>query len=244
MKFTYDEYKYSLELLEENNYTFCDYTDYSNLERCVILRHDVDFSLNKTLDIARIENIKNIKATYFILLSTNFYNIFSRESFEILKELTYLGHNIGLHFDERRYDIADYKSLDFYINKEKNILEDMLEKRVYAVSMHRPSKWILESDIELNNIINTYSNCFLKEFKYLSDSRMVWREDVLDIIAKEAYERLHILTHPFLYSDKEETIEEKLVCFIKRSRTERYNNIKDNFKDIESVISDIDIILR
>lgn len=242
MDFYNASYMYLIDLLREKEYHFCNYTNHNNYKKCVILRHDVDFTLEKALDFARIENGKNVTSTYFVLLSTNFYNVFSKESFEILREIKALGHDIGLHFDEKRYEISDVNSLGYYILKESRALEELLGNKILTVSMHRPSKWILENDIKLDGIINTYSNYFFKDFKYLSDSRMFWREDVLDIVEKESYDRLHILTHPFWYSNKEETMKEKLLDFVINAKVDRYNNIKGNFREIEHVLKEEDLI--
>lgn len=242
MNFTYNEYEKLLDLLKEKNYKFCDFRTCSEEKRCVILRHDVDFTLNKALELARFENSKNIKSTYFILLSTSFYNIFSKASYEIVNEIVGLGHRIGLHFDEKRYKIADLDSLESYINYEKSTIENLIGCRIEAVSMHRPSNWILENDIQFNGLINTYSKHFIQNIKYLSDSRMFWREDVFEIVEKVLYQKLHILTHPFWYSYKEETMKDKIVDFIQSSKLERYNSIEENFRALEEVISYDDIL--
>lgn len=104
--------------------------------------------------------------------------------------------------------------------------------------MHRPSKWILENDIQFEGIINSYSKKFLSDFKYLSDSRMHWREDILGIIESEQYDKLHILTHSFWYSDENETINEKLVKFIDKAKIERYYSLKDNIRDLDEIINE------
>lgn len=171
-----------------------------------------------------------------ILLSTEFYNIFSKKSYKILKEIKDLRHDIGLHFDEKRYEINSLKDLEYWVKKEVSCLESLIDCSIYVVSMHRPSKWILENDIRFERIINSYSKTFFEEFKYLSDSRMYWREDVIRIIENQQYNKLHILTHPFWYSDKEETMKEKLINFINNSKMERYYNIKDNLRNIEEVL--------
>lgn len=238
MDFTYNEYEKLLDLLKEKNYKFCDFRTCSEEKRCVILRHDVDFTLNKAFELAKFENSKNIKSTYFILLSASFYNIFSKASYEIVNEIVGLGHRIGLHFDEKRYKIAGLDSLESYINYEKSIIENLIECQIEAVSMHRPSKWILDNNIQFNGLINTYSKHFIQNIKYLSDSRMFWREDVFEIVKKESYEKLHILTHPFWYSDRAETMKEKLFDFINSSRVERYDSIKNNFRNIEDVLNE------
>lgn len=208
MKFLYNQYRSILRLLREKGYSYADYSNYGDFDKSVILRHDVDFSPSKALKMAQIEKDAEVQATYFILLSTEFYNVFSKEVSEIIKQIISLGHNIGLHFDEKKYEVNDKESLEFYINKEKEILEKMLDIEIQAVSMHRPSKWVLENDLQFDNIINTYSQEFFKNFKYLSDSRMNWREPALKIIEEGSFNRLHILTHPFWYSDEDESMKE------------------------------------
>lgn len=238
MEFTYDGYLRLIDLLKEKNYHFCDYLNFDKYDKTVIFRHDIDNSLNKALEIAKLEYENNITSTFFVLLSTNFYNVFSRESNEILKEIMELGHQIGLHFDEKRYEISSIKELEYWVERESDILRNAIDKEINVVSMHRPSKWILENDIQFKGIINSYSKKFLSDFKYLSDSRMHWREDVLGIIESEKYDKIHILTHSFWYSDKNETIDEKLVKFIDESKMERYFSLKDNIRDLDEIINE------
>jgi len=242
MDFLYKIYIDLLDLLKEKGYHFCGYKNHENFKRCVILRHDVDFSLEKALQFAKIENENNVKSTYFVLLSTNFYNVFSKESGDILKEIQNLGHDIGLHFDEKKYEITNIDTLQYYILKESKVLEEAIENKIESVSMHRPSKWILDNDIKLDGIINSYSNYFFKEFKYLSDSRMFWREKVLEIVEKANYDKLHILTHPFWYDNHKETTKEKLFDFVLNAKAERFNNIKNNFREIETVLKEEELV--
>ena len=89
-----------------------------------------------------------------------------------------LGHQIGLHFDEKVYNIKNPKDLNYHINMEAELIEKYFNFEIYAVSMHKPSKWIIKDDIKLNNYINTYRKIYLEDFKYISDSRMEWRENV------------------------------------------------------------------
>lgn len=102
--------------------------------------------------------------------------------------------------------------------------------------MHRPSRWILESGIEFENIINSYSKTFFSDFKYLSDSRMHWREDVMDIICEKKFDKLHILTHPFWYSDAAENMKYKVSSFINNANQERYEEMKDNIRDLDEIL--------
>lgn len=79
MKFTYDAYKNMILLLEEHGYTFCNYLNYKRYDKSVIMRHDVDNDLEKALKFSEIEYEMGISSTYFVLVTSNFYNIFSKK---------------------------------------------------------------------------------------------------------------------------------------------------------------------
>lgn len=236
MEFTYRAYTDLVQLLRDERYEFCSYHDVEKFKKTFILRHDVDFTIEKALEMAILENEIGVKSTYFVLLSTDFYNVFSKESFEKLEKIMSLGHEIGLHFDEKRYDIKSVEDMSFHVKKETNILGELLNKEIKVISMHRPSKLVLESDIHFENLINSYSSFFFKSVKYLSDSRMNWREDVYGVIKSNKFNKLHILTHPFWYSNGTETLENKLKKFLNKAIRDRYNIMNDNFKDLNEVV--------
>lgn len=112
MDFTYDGYIGLIDLLKSKGYIFSNYVNCHEFDKTIIMRHDVDMSLNKALEFAKLEYDNNIKSTYFVLISTNFYNVFSKESRDILNEIRALGHDIGLHFDEKKYNINNFKDLE------------------------------------------------------------------------------------------------------------------------------------
>lgn len=238
MRFTIDGYVELLKLLRENNYNIADYQDFQKYKRCVILRHDVDFDLQQALSMAKVEYQYRVKSTYFILLTSNFYNIYSCRNRRIIAEIQNMGHTIGLHFDEMAYPkdagIADKIEQD--IRKELCILSELVEKDIIVFSYHRPTKRILDANIKLQGIVNSYGTLFFKEFKYLSDSRMNWREPVLDIIQSNQYSQMQILTHPFWYHEKEKHMREVISEFLNRAGMERYSELKENFTNLKDVI--------
>lgn len=77
MEFTFDSYERLLNLLGENGYKTADYRNWNQYDQCVILRHDVDTDLRKALEMAKLECQYGIKSTYFVLLTSNFYNLYS-----------------------------------------------------------------------------------------------------------------------------------------------------------------------
>ena len=243
MEFTYEGYGSLLDCLKNNGYEFVDYENYNKHEKCVILRHDVDYDLQRVVKMAELEQEKGVSSTYFVLLTSDFYNLASKESEQILKYLKKLGHNVGLHFDEKRYDISpeewEKEHIAELIKKEIRVLEAITESKINSVSMHRPSKKTLRSNLCLPGIANSYSEEFFKNFKYLSDSRMRWREDAKAVIESGEFSRIQLLTHAFWYFDKERQMKDIIEDFI-YGRDEiarhRYKVLGDNITDLGDIV--------
>lgn len=243
MEFTYKAYLKLINLLKENDYQFADYSNYLMFDRCVILRHDIDYDPHRAIRMAELEKDAGVSSTYFVLVTSDFYNILSKESQTILQRLQDLGHKIGLHFDEKRYDFLSkkwnpYKVIDL-IRQEAKVLDKVMGGgMVTSVSMHRPSKNTLESDLHIEGMANSYSDEFFKGFKYLSDSRMRWRENAEEIIASNEYGRIQLLTHPFWYFDEPRQMKDIISDFI-HAKGEvakiRYDVFDNNFTNLDEV---------
>lgn len=236
MHFTYKAYKKLIETLKNNGYSLADYHNDDILKKSVMLRHDVDSSLEKALSFAQYEQQLGVKSTYFVLLTSNFYNIASQKSRNILKQIQEMGHEVGLHFDEMAYGALKKESLIQCIEKEAEIMRQITGLEISTVSMHRPSKQTLEGDYVLPSLVNSYSQKYFKAYKYLSDSRMHWRENVLEVIESNAFDHLHILTHPSWYNEEERSMKACLKDFIGSANKERYDFMNENFRDLENVL--------
>ena len=229
--FTLKHYEEICNIIAKSQYKICFFnngsSDYRNI---LILRHDVDLSLEQSVKIAKIENKYNINSTFFIWLRSPFYNIFEKKYTDTIYNIIKLGHQIGLHFDESVYKIENEKELNKFIEKEKNLIKTYFDINIYAVSMHRPSKWLLNNDVKLNKYVNTYEKRFFKDFKYFSDSRRQWREGcICKKIDINRYDKLHILIHPFWWVDKDISFNERMADFIRdkvnKLETDLENNI-------------------
>lgn len=229
MEFTYEAYENLLYILKETGYEFTNYRNWHDKEKCVILRHDIDFDVKKSLRLAKIEKSIGVKSTYFVLITSDFYNIFSKKTDTLLQSIMACGHEIGLHFDEVRYPGSAVGEIKSKIIDECNLLGSAIGKNVKTVSMHRPSKTILNANIQIPGIINSYGVEYFKEFKYLSDSRRIWREPVMEIIYSGQFKRLHILTHAFWYGESEQNLHSSLLRYINSGNTNRYSIMDDNF---------------
>lgn len=234
ISFAYSGYRALINSLHERHYAFVDYHNYEKNTRCVILRHDIDNSIDKSVKLAELEAELGVKSTYFVLLTSDFYNPSSKKSIEGLHRIQKLGHEIGLHFDEMAYD--DLEDVVGVIQKEAKLLSEILGIPITTVSMHRPSNKTLEANYEIPGMINSYGKTFFNDFKYLSDSRRRWRESVLDIINSGQYDKLHILTHAIWYNEEEEDIHDTIKAFVTSANKERYYQEKENIKDIESIL--------
>ncbi|MBD5136073.1 MAG: hypothetical protein HDT39_08970 [Lachnospiraceae bacterium] len=241
MKFTYDGYRELLELLFKNGYKAVSYEYESDDEKIVVLRHDVDRSIQDAVRLSEIEKEYGISAVYFILLSSDFYNVCTAESAKAISKICENGGTIGLHFDETKYDVNDISDMVKHIENEAAILRQITGLDIKTVSMHRPSKTTLESDIVIPGIINSYSQKYFKEYKYLSDSRMHWRENAKEVIESGKYNKMQILTHAFWYHDKDYTPNEILCSFIDRMKWNTYRNIVNNTTNPQEFITEDDV---
>ena len=242
MDFTYEEYKRIITLLKEQKYQFTGYLNEYADSKNVILRHDVDLSLDKALEFAKFENSLGVTSTYYILLSSYWYNIIDPASVKMIKAISELGHDIGLHFDESKYafetDSTWKDSITAAIVEEarlmRTILGDSIE--IASVSMHIPSSKTLGADLQIDGLINSYGKDFFENWKYVSDSNMNWREDVFDIIRSGDYSRLHILTHPFWYEEQVREKKEKVEEYINIHRTKCYREMKVVVPELDALL--------
>ena len=60
-----------------------------------ILRHDIDFSPAAALRLAEMEAARGVRATYFLLLNTFYYNLLSPEHTDVPRRIAELGHEVG-----------------------------------------------------------------------------------------------------------------------------------------------------
>lgn len=244
MNFTYQSYADLIYTILANNYQITDYHSYENVKNPCILRHDIDMDLEKAAKFAEIErdilgSNNRINATYFVLITSDFYNPFSKAGIDCLKRILDLGHEIGLHFDEKKYVGSKFNPtiVTTQVKKEISLLSEIIDVPVRVVSMHRPSKQFLESNMDFGEVTNSYSTHFFEEFKYFSDSRMCWREKIEEVVCSKQEHALHVLTHPFWYSNTEKTLKQHLLDFIMQGNVMRYNIMQENFRDLKSVLS-------
>ena len=208
MSFTYDFYSALLEKLRSSGYRLTSFRHQEDrAPNQAIIRHDVDISPEKAVEMAELETRIGVSSTYFFMLSSDMYNIMSAENEEAMLEIHRMGHEIGLHFDHSKYlSIRDDKELEQSLMNEIRELSTILSYPVKSVSWHKPPKDAINRKYDFLDdcwIRNAYDPKFFSEHKYLSDSNMRWREDPMQFIDKDRFPKLQILTHPVWYWEYE-----------------------------------------
>jgi len=226
--FSYDHYEEILIKIKEKGYvpTFF----HEEMEgKQIIMRHDVDQSLVHAYETAKIEYRQGIKATYYIWLNAPFYNIFEKESIMIINDMIRMGHEIGLHFDETCYEIESEEMLNDLIEKEASLINAYYGIEIRSVSFHRPSKYVLDNDLKLRKFINTYGKKYFNDFKYVSDSRGIWREGcVCHLIDSMKYEKLQVLIHPVWWGKESLNSQDKIEKFAEYKTDKLYKDLGNN----------------
>ena len=159
--FSFNHYREILTLVKEKGYQSTFYDEQVE-GRQIIIRHDIDLDLDAALEMAKIEAELDMKAVYFIWITSPFYNIFENRYKNIIMKIVELGHEIGLHYDETSYMCDSREELISYIDKESNLIKTYFDLDIRTVSFHRPSQYILNSDLKCGKYINTYSKKFFK----------------------------------------------------------------------------------
>jgi len=174
--------------------------DTTTREPHVLWRHDIDVSPNRAARLAEIENGHAVKATYFFLLHSDFYNCMEPATRDVMRRIVGLGHDIGLHFDVTFYpEIDGVEALERRIAFESDVLGDLAAKTPLAVSFHNPTPEQLEryDQPRLAGLVNAYGKPLRTGYYYVSDSNGYWRFHRLhDVLAERAAPALHVLTHP------------------------------------------------
>ena len=201
--FTVDHYQ-ELLILAKAQWDFAQYDSIPWGSRFILWRHDVDFSLNRSLALAQIENIAGLRATYFINPHSEFYNLAELSQHRIVSNILSLGHDLGLHFDGAFYDIISEKELDYYVFREAQYLKDLFGVVPTAFSFHNPISSNLHCENEIyGGIQNCYSYRLKNEIPYCSDSNGEWRfRRLYDVLEAGTDFSLQVLTHPGWWQDE------------------------------------------
>jgi len=159
----------------------------------LILRHDIDISLPAALKMAQIEKDLNIKSTYFVLFSSKVYNVLEGDNVDILKQISKLGHEIGLHYYPAQYRLYNQKPMKT-LEIEIRLLEHLLGEKIYSIARHGP--WDRDPFAGIKKYINANHPYFRGDL-FIHESDRVWTtiQGLVNLLNNPP-KRVQLLTHP------------------------------------------------
>ena len=198
MEFTVAAYS-ELVSAAAKRYRFVRFAEFSTEGVAALWRHDIDFSPQRALELARVEAANGVRTTYFVQISSRYYSVFEPEIAAILRQIVALGHDIGLHFDAEVCAHLATPDYDRRIAFEARALEEVAETGVAAFTLHNPTTLV---GVSLNEpyragLVNGSCSDLRATYSYCSDSNGLWRyRSLAEMIADPSVSRLYVLTHP------------------------------------------------
>jgi len=181
-----------LDAIEAGGYRYASF-DSEPEPGTVLLRHDVDLSLDAALHVARLERGRGATATYFLMTESVFYNLGSEHGRRVLRELRDLGHAVGLH---AVYPRASH--------------DDRFDA---VLAWHNPDPEYVHEPV--GGFVNVMQPPWFTKGRYRSDSNQHWREGCPhEQLARGELEWLQLLVHPEIWVYEGETMRETMEAML------------------------------
>jgi len=175
--FTLDHYRELLAAARAGGYRFASFEAPPG-RGDLILRHDVDLSLDAALRMAELEAEYDVQTTYLLMTESVFYNLASSEGVAAIARLRELGHAVGLH--------AVYPNV---------VLDERFDP---VVSWHNPDPESMSESIP--GAVNVYAEPYFDRPTYRSDSNQYWRSGCPhEELRGGGFPWLQILVHPEIW---------------------------------------------
>jgi hypothetical protein len=163
----------------------------------LLLRHDVDLSLDAALRVAELEAEREAAATYFLMTRSVFYNLASPEGERAIARLRELGHRVGHHALHPHVDLD--------------------ERFDAVVAWHNPDPEFMREPID--GVVNVMQAPWFDPDHYRSDSNQHWRSGCPhEELAGGRFEWLQLLTHPEIWAYPGATMRETMVAMLDAER--------------------------
>lgn len=237
--FSYDDYREIIRIIKSTGRQ-CGYREALTRDRFLIMRHDVEYSVDRAWQLAKVEQSMDFTSTFFFQWTNNSYNILSRKNMDIIKEMHERGQHIGLHFALN--GMTDMERIKKRIRMEVDILSEMFGFQIREFSIHRPSKDVLRENIKLDGLLNAYQDEFFTfadditehtklNVKYMSDANHIWRYGYPNEENIRGFDKVQILVHPFAWSREGGSNFENYRGLIREKYQEMVESVDNECKD-------------
>ena len=178
----------------------------------LLLRHDVDLSLDAAVRLAELEHEAGAAATYFLMTESVFYNLGSSEGERALERLRTLGHRVGLHA------VWPHRVVD--------------ERFEPVVAWHNPDPEYMSEPLD-DGLANVMEPRFFSPERYRSDSNQHWRSGCPhEQLARGEFEWLQLLTHPEIWVYPGSTMGETMRAMLDAERERRLRQLAEDRIDL------------
>lgn len=207
--FSFEDYQKIIRLVKESGRA-ANFREALTMDRFIIVRHDVEFSVDRAYEISLLESEMDFCSTFFFQWTNNSYNILSKRNMDKIKQMYHNGHKIGLHYAV--CGLMEMGQIRAQIAKEMRVLSEMFEFEISEFSIHRPSGELLRENIHLPGVLNAYQDDFFTfaenvtadtplKVRYFSDAQHRWNYGLVpDAETLEKYDKIQILTHPYSWT--------------------------------------------
>lgn len=232
--FDYNAYVQLVSRLKQThtNVVFSDLADGDVGEPFYILRHDVDFSPEAALAMAELEANLGVRGSYFLLVSSDLYNLHSAAHCRVPMRLRELGHEVGLHYDVNAYELRGDVHAAF--RSELEALTALANSPIRAIALHNPSVSGPDPFEWEPGLVNAYTVIGSRGLTYMSDSGGAWRSGTLALLEGGALPpRIQMLVHPFFWAREAGDRWERLREFVE-ARQHRRQSWADGIRELWS----------
>jgi hypothetical protein len=178
----------------------------------LILRHDVDLSLDGALALAEVESDEEAWSTWFLMTRSVFYNLASPEGERAIARLRELGHRVAHH--------AVWPNVDLDARFDP------------VVAWHNPDPEYMRAPID-GGAVNVMEPPFFDPEHYRSDSNQHWRNGCPhEELARGSFEWLQLLTHPEIWAFEGATMRESMESMLDADRAARLEHLRNDRIDL------------
>ena len=199
-----ESYGQLLREILENGYRVVDFAglDLESEERQVVLRHDVDFIPRLALDMAEIDSSCGINATFFFLVRSHAYNLFSRPTLEVLDAIARQAHAIGVHCALPSSPPDTEGDLVNLVQQDVAIARLAFPRVAPLFSWHSapPAFFKRWAGLTVPGLVNAYDERYFSRIAYVSDS--VARRSLADLrefFRRGTHRKVQLLLHPIIW---------------------------------------------
>lgn len=208
--FSLTHYRELLQAAQAGGYRFAGF-DRAPEAGDLILRHDVDLSLEAALAVAEAEADEGAWSTWFLMTRSVFYNLASKEGERAVARLRELGHRVAHH--------AVWPDVD---------LDERFDP---VVAWHNPDPEYMKAPIP--GVVNVMEAPFFDPERYRSDSNQHWRNGCPhEELARGAFDWLQLLIHPEIWAFEGATMRASMESFLDADRAARLEHLRHDRIDL------------